>query len=105
MYRRPFKLIQENGKLKVQVQDSGVRRNFVSIVHHQHEQIFMSTQTPEEITAMVLRKMKEDAESFLGQKVAQAVITAPARTSRCLSLDLALTCCYFQNSMTHSDEH
>ena len=50
----------------------------------------MSTQTLEEITAMVLRKMKDDAESFLGQKVVQAVITAPARTSRCLSLDLII---------------
>ncbi|TBU24509.1 HSP70-domain-containing protein [Dichomitus squalens] len=58
----PFKVVQEDGKLKIQVQDCGVVRNF----------------TPEEIAAMVLRKMKRDAESFLGQQVVQAVITVPA---------------------------
>ncbi|CAL1297040.1 unnamed protein product [Larinioides sclopetarius] len=58
----PFKVISHGGKLKIRVEYKGEEKLF----------------NPEEISAMVLTKMKETAEMYLGQKVTDAVITVPA---------------------------
>jgi len=38
----------------------------------------LKTYAPEEVSAMILTKMKEIAETFIGQKVTNAVVTVPA---------------------------
>ena len=58
----PFKVVDRNGKPAVEVQLKNGKKVF----------------TPEEISAMVLQKMKEVAESYLGGKVNYAVVTVPA---------------------------
>merc|ERR1712227_595576 len=58
----PFKVTNVSGKPKLQVEYKTEEKNF----------------TPEEISAMVLIKMKETAESYLGQEVKDAVVTVPA---------------------------
>ena len=58
----PFKVIDENGKPKIQIEFKGELKRFA----------------PEEVSSMVLTKMREIAESFLGTKITDAVITVPA---------------------------
>ncbi|KXL41331.1 hypothetical protein M433DRAFT_57065 [Acidomyces richmondensis BFW] len=58
----PFKVVDDDGQPKVQVEYLGETRTF----------------SPQEISAMVLGKMKEVAETKLGKKVSKAVITVPA---------------------------
>jgi len=58
----PFKVINEGGKPKIQVEYKNETKTF----------------TPEEISSMVLTKMREIAEAYLGKKISEAVITVPA---------------------------
>jgi len=58
----PFKVIKVGDKPKLEVEYKNETKNF----------------TPEEISAMVLTKMKETAEAYLGMEVKDAVVTVPA---------------------------
>jgi len=58
----PFKVVSDGGKPKIQVEFKGDEKTFA----------------PEEVSSMVLTKMKETAEAYLGKKVSDAVITVPA---------------------------
>ena len=61
--RVPYKIIRaSNGDAHVEVQVGGERKTF----------------SPPEISAMILGKLKTDAEAKLGEKIVQAVITVPA---------------------------
>lgn len=62
LFFRPFKVVSDGGKPKIQVDYKCETKTF----------------TPEEISSMVLVKMKETAEAYLGTKVTDAVITVPA---------------------------
>nr|QJI10542.1 heat shock 70 kDa protein-2 [Neoseiulus barkeri] len=57
-----FKVANDAGRPKIQVEFKGERKSFY----------------PEEISSMVLTKMRETAEAYLGQPVKDAVITVPA---------------------------
>src|ERR1700731_1573992 len=62
-HRVPYKLVKaSNGDAHVQVEVAGERKTF----------------SPPEISAMILSKLKADAEAKLGEKITQAVITVPA---------------------------
>nr|ADV58255.1 heat shock protein 70 [Plutella xylostella] len=58
----PFKVVSDCGKPKIQVEYKGETKRFA----------------PEEISSMVLTKMKEIAEAYLGTSVRDAVVTVPA---------------------------
>ena len=54
----PYEIINENGEARVKINDK--------------------IYSPQEVSAMILQKMKQTAEDFLGEKVTEAVITVPA---------------------------
>jgi len=58
----PFKVVERGGKPKLSVEYKAEEKEF----------------NPEEISSMVLTKMKETAESYLGGKITNAVVTVPA---------------------------
>ncbi|KAI9089609.1 78 kDa glucose-regulated protein precursor [Phlyctochytrium arcticum] len=58
----PFKVVNKNGKPYMKATVKGEEKTFA----------------PEEISAMVLQKMRDIAEGYLGQKVTRAVVTVPA---------------------------
>jgi len=62
MKQWPFTVVNDNSKPKVQVDYKGEKKLFF----------------PEEISSMVLLKMKETAEAYLGKTVTDAVVTVPA---------------------------
>ena len=58
----PFEVVSEGGRPKLKVEYKNEDKTF----------------TPEEISSMVLVKMKETAEAYLGSEVKDAVVTVPA---------------------------
>ncbi len=70
------------GQLAKRQAVSNPNHTIISIKRHmgtQHRvQIDDKSYTPQEISAMILQKLKQDAEAYLGEKVTQAVITVPA---------------------------
>ncbi|TPR08373.1 26S proteasome regulatory subunit rpn8 domain protein [Aspergillus niger] len=58
----PFKVVEKGGKPIVEVEFKGETKQF----------------TPEEVSSMILTKMRETAEAYLGGTVNNAVITVPA---------------------------
>jgi len=56
--KRPYKIVNANGRAAVQIDDR--------------------TYSPEEISAMILQKMKKTAEDYLGEEVEKCIITVPA---------------------------
>jgi molecular chaperone DnaK len=56
--KRPYKIVDQAGRPGIQIDDK--------------------TYSPEEISAMIIQKMKKTAEDFLGHEVKRAIITVPA---------------------------
>ena len=70
------------GQLAKRQAVSNPNRTVVSIKRHMGSDYKVNidgkSYTPQEISAMILQKLKTDAEAYLGEKVTEAVITCPA---------------------------
>ncbi|CAE6533375.1 unnamed protein product [Rhizoctonia solani] len=62
MKRWPFDIVDQGGRPSIQIYNDDALQTFA----------------PEEISAMILSKMKQTAETYLGKKVTRAVVTVPA---------------------------
>jgi len=58
----PYEIVSDKGKPMIQITQSGATANYA----------------PEEVSAMILGKMKLTAETFLGKEIGNAVVTVPA---------------------------
>merc|ERR1712176_1662183 len=58
----PYKIVSDKNKPMIQIDSNGKSNKFA----------------PEEVSAMILQKMKPTAETFLGKEIANAVVTVPA---------------------------
>ena len=74
MGRKYEEVEQERKRVPYEVARASNGDAAVKVVVGNEEKVF----SPPEISAMILAKMKADAEAYLGEKIAQAVITVPA---------------------------
>eukprot|EP00261_Vitis_vinifera_P028606 XP_010662895.1 PREDICTED: luminal-binding protein 5 isoform X1 [Vitis vinifera] len=74
----PFKIVNKDGKPYIQVK-----------IKDGETKVF----SPEEISAMILTKMKETAEAFLGKTIKDAVVTVPGNVKQFDLMD-EVNCCF-----------
>ena len=65
----PFKVVSKDSKPSIEVELKEGKKTFQA----------------EEISAMVLTKMKETAEAYLGRDIKNAVVTVPGKSENCAS--------------------
>ena len=70
----PFKIVPDHDKPMIEIDCNGKAMRYA----------------PEEVSAMVLQKMKTTAEAFLGQEVESAVVTVPAYFNDARELTVSL---------------
>lgn len=84
----PFKIVPDRDKPMIEIGCNGKAMRYA----------------PEEVSAMVLQKMKTTAEAFLGQEVESAVVTVPAyfNDARELTFSLLNNRCWFDCRIRNS---